>query len=94
MVKLHLDGSDSELPTTCAEVLLDGRAVGRMGSRARHYEEGPIGLALLKRNVPADATLTVDGIAAKVEEVADGVPESPARSAAAARAGLLRFSGS
>ena len=90
LVRLHLDGSDSELPAVGADVLLDGRAVGRMGSRARHYEEGPIGLALLKRSVPADVTVSVDGIAAKVEELELAAPESPARAAAEARAGLLR----
>ena len=30
---------------------LDGRVVGRVGSAARHYELGPIALALVKRNV-------------------------------------------
>ena len=91
LVRLQLDGSDSALPARGADVLLDGRAVGRMGSSARHYEQGPIGLALLKRNVPAEATVTVDGIAASIEELDLGTPESPARAAAEARAGLLRF---
>ena len=90
LVKLHLDGSDSELPARGAEVLLEGRAVGRMGSSARHFEEGPIGLALLKRQVPEDATLTVDGIAATIEVLPESVPESPARVTAEQRAGLLR----
>jgi folate-binding protein YgfZ len=94
LVKLHLDGSDSELPTTGADITVDGRTVGRMGSRARHYEEGPIGLALVKRNVPADATLTVDGIAANLEELDLAVPESPARAASEARANLIRFKSS
>jgi folate-binding protein YgfZ len=90
LVRLHLDGSDSELPAVGAEVLLDGRVVGRMGSSARHFEQGPIGLALLKRNVPADAALVVDGIAASVEELAVDAPESPARAAAETRS-LLKF---
>ena len=90
LVRLHLDGSDSTLPAVGADVLLDGRAVGRMGSSARHFEEGPIGLALLKRNVASDAALVVDGIAAAVEEIAFDVPESPARAAAETRS-LLRF---
>jgi hypothetical protein len=79
------------LPARGADVLLDGRAVGRMGSSARHFEEGPLGLALLKRNVPTNAVLTVDGIAASVEELDLPAPESPARAAAEARANLLRF---
>jgi folate-binding protein YgfZ len=90
LVRLHLDGSDSALPAVGAVVLLDGRVVGRLGSSARHYEQGPIGLAMLKRNVAADAALSVDGIAASVEELAFDVPESPARAAAENRS-LLRF---
>ena len=91
LVRLQLDGSDSELPARGAEVLLDGRPVGRMGSSARHFEQGPIGLALLKRNVPTEAALTVDGIAAGIEELEFATPESPARAAAEARANLMRF---
>ena len=67
LTKLHLDGSTEELPTVGAEVLFEGRPVGRMGSAQRHFEEGPIGLALLKRSLPVDAELEVDGIAAAQE---------------------------
>ena len=35
----------------------DRGQVGFVGSSARHYELGPIALALLKRNVPVDAEL-------------------------------------
>lgn len=71
---LHLDGSAERLPAIGAEVLLDGRPAGRMGTSERHYELGPIGLALLKRNAPADAELLVDGVAASQELLVD--PES------------------
>jgi folate-binding protein YgfZ len=91
LVKLHLDGSDSELPAVGAEVRLGDRVVGRSGTAVRHFEEGPLALALLKRNVPEDAQLTVDGIAAALEVIPDTVPESPARASAEARSGLLRF---
>ncbi|MGC3995746.1 MAG: folate-binding protein [Propionicimonas sp.] len=64
---LHLDGSVDRLPPVGADVLLDGRAVGRMGSSERHYELGPVGLALLKRTLAPDAELVVDGIAASQE---------------------------
>ena len=37
----------------------------------RHYEDGPIALALVKRNVPVDATLTVDEMPAAQEVVVD-----------------------
>ncbi len=71
LVRLQLDGSAEALPAVGAPVLSDGRPVGRMGSSARHYEEGPIGLALIKRNVPVDAGLVVDGIAAAQEVLVD-----------------------
>jgi tRNA-modifying protein YgfZ len=92
LVLLHLDGSDSELPASGAPVLLGDREVGRLGSAARHHELGPVALALVKRTVPDDAALVAGGVAAAVDPApADDVPESPARAAAAARAGLLRF---
>ena len=71
LVRLHLDGSVDALPAPGAELLLDGRAVGFVGGSARHYELGPIGLGLVKRNVPVEATLLVDGIAAAQEAVVD-----------------------
>jgi len=88
---LHLDGSDSELPTTGADVLLGERPVGRVGTVVRHHELGPIALALVKRNVPDDAALAVDGVAAAIDPAEDDdVPASPARASAAARSSLLR----
>ena len=71
LTQLLLDGSDDRLPTLGADVLLDGVPVGRMGTSERHYELGPIGLALLKRSVPIGADLTVDGIAAAQEILVD-----------------------
>ena len=68
---LHLDGSVDRLPPVGVEVLLDGRPVGRMGSSERHYELGPIGLALLKRTAPTTAELIVDGVAAAQEMLVD-----------------------
>ena len=50
---------------------LDGRPVGFVGSSARHHELGPIALALVKRNVPVDAPLVVDGMPAAQEVVVD-----------------------
>jgi folate-binding protein YgfZ len=71
LVRLQLDGSAEALPELGAPVLHDGRPVGRMGSSGRHYEEGPIGLALIKRNVPTDASFVVDGVAAAQEVLVD-----------------------
>jgi folate-binding protein YgfZ len=69
LVLLHLDGSEDKLPGHGDLVLLDGASVGFTGSAARHYELGPIGLALIKRTTPVDATLTVDGVAAAQEVI-------------------------
>jgi hypothetical protein len=42
-----------------------------MGTSARHFEFGPIGLGLVKRSVPLEATLSVDGLVATQEVVVD-----------------------
>lgn len=61
---LHLDGSGHTLPEQGAPVTAADRVVGHLTSVARHHEDGPIGLALLKRNTPVDAVLGIAGIAA------------------------------
>jgi folate-binding protein YgfZ len=71
LVRLHLDGSADALPEPGTVVELDGRPVGLVGGTARHYELGPIGLGLLKRNVDPDAELLVAGIAASQEALVD-----------------------
>jgi tRNA-modifying protein YgfZ len=68
---LHLDGSDSRLPHRGSDLLLGERTVGFVGSSARHHELGPIALGMVKRNVPPDAELVVDGLAAAQEVVVD-----------------------
>jgi len=59
LVMLHLDGSLSVLPEPGAVVLHDGAEVGRVTAAARHYEFGPIALAVVKRTLPVDAALAV-----------------------------------
>ena len=71
LVMLYLDGSVDHLPPHGAEVVLDGKAVGFVGSGARHHELGPIALAMVKRNVPVDATLLADGVAAAQQVLVD-----------------------
>ncbi|WP_435202113.1 YgfZ/GcvT domain-containing protein [Janibacter sp. GS2] len=56
---LHLDGSGHTLPEAGAEVLLGDKVVGRVTSAARHHEDGPIALAVLKRNTDAQVDLLV-----------------------------------
>jgi len=73
---LHLDGTENRLPAVGSPLTVagsgdDARAIGRVGSSARHHEWGPIALALVKRNVDPGAPLLVDGIAAAQEVVVD-----------------------
>ena len=82
LVFLHLDGSVDRLPAHGDPVELGGpgpggpesgrTVVGFTGSAARHYELGPIGLALIKRNVPVEAPLLAGsgvGVAAAQEVI-------------------------
>jgi tRNA-modifying protein YgfZ len=69
LVMLHLDGSGHGLPEQGDEVLLEDRKVGFITTAARHYELGPIALALVKRNTAAEATLRIGDIAAAQELV-------------------------
>ncbi|MDT0322124.1 CAF17-like 4Fe-4S cluster assembly/insertion protein YgfZ [Streptomyces millisiae] len=62
LVFLHLDGSEVTIPEHGDPVRLaadgpEGRQLGFVTTSARHHELGPIALALVKRNVPADAEL-------------------------------------
>ncbi len=67
LVLLHLDGSVESLPPTGTPVLLDGRQVGFVTTAARHYELGPVALALVKRNTADDADLRVGDVAAAID---------------------------
>lgn len=86
LVLLHLDGSDSILPVHGDEVSADRvlpgseperRPIGAITSSARHFELGPIALAVVKRAVPASVTVYVESqgvsIAASQEVI---VPQS------------------
>jgi tRNA-modifying protein YgfZ len=69
LVMLHLDGSEDKLPAHAETVTLDDSTVGFVGSSARHYELGPIALALVKRTIPVTATLHTAGISAAQEVI-------------------------
>jgi folate-binding protein YgfZ len=69
LVMLHLDGSDVGFPATGTKIENDGVVVGFIGTVARHYELGTIALAMVKRNTPIDATLSVDGIPASQQVI-------------------------
>jgi len=64
LVMLHLDGSDVGFPAVGTKIENDGIVVGFIGTVARHYELGTIALAIVKRNTPTDATLSVGGVPA------------------------------
>ncbi len=64
LVFLHLDGSGHTVPDRGAPVVLGEREVGRLTSVARHFEDGPVALAVVKRNTPADAPLRTGRVAA------------------------------
>jgi folate-binding protein YgfZ len=67
----YLDGTEDELPPPHTAVELDGRAVGFLGTAVQHAELGPVALAVIKRQTPDDALLTVAGMAMKAERVVD-----------------------
>jgi hypothetical protein len=46
-----------------------GGVVGRVGTVARHFEFGPIALALVKRSVALDAPLWAGSVAAAQETI-------------------------
>ena len=71
LVALHLDGTPVELPAPGAQVVdeVSGRPVGTVTSVARHHEDGPIALALVRRSTPLDAPLRAGGLAAAQEAI-------------------------
>lgn len=72
IVALQLDGSDSLMPSVGDEVFAGEAAIGRITSAALHFEEGPIALAVVRRNTPVDIDLLVrtgDGDIVAAQEV-------------------------
>jgi len=62
LVMLHLDGSQDVPATPGGEVRLEsseGKVVGTVTSAALHADLGPIALAVVRRAVPLDASLSV-----------------------------------
>lgn len=45
------------LPAAGTSLSAGGREIGRLTTVARHHEEGPIALGIIKRNTPVDAVL-------------------------------------
>jgi len=79
LVLLHLDGSDEVTLTHGDAVFWGDREVGWVGSFARHFELGPVALAIVKRNVPVDAPLVVRHV------IGEGTPSERTAEIAAAQ---------
>ncbi|RIX30491.1 CAF17-like 4Fe-4S cluster assembly/insertion protein YgfZ [Amnibacterium setariae] len=81
LVQLDLDGSDAVLPAPGSPVLAGDDEVGRVTSSARHHEDGPIALAVVKRSLAEDAPLLVrtpDGDVAAAQRVVVPAGSGPA----------------
>jgi folate-binding Fe-S cluster repair protein YgfZ len=59
------------MPPTGTPVMDGENQVGFLGTVARHHELGPIALAIVKRNTPVDAELTVEGVAASQQIIVE-----------------------
>ena len=71
LVMLHLDGHAVVMPPTGTPVMNGEVQVGFLGTVARHFELGPIALAIVKRNTPVDAELMVEGVAASQQIIVE-----------------------
>ena len=71
LVMLHLDGHAVVMPPPGTPVMNGEVQVGFLGTVARHHELGPIALAIVKRNTPVDAQLTVEGVAASQQIIVE-----------------------
>lgn len=72
LVLLHLDGiTTDQLPATKTPVVgPHERAIGFVGTAVRHFEWGPVALALVKWNVTAETPLRVGESAASIDDEA------------------------
>lgn len=71
LAALQLDGSEAILPAPGDLVLAGDDEVGHVTSVARHFEDGPIALAILSRRAPAGDLVvrTVGGYVAAAQQV-------------------------
>lgn len=68
LVLLHLDGIATEqVPAPGTPVVAGERAVGFLGTAVRHFELGPVALAVLRRNVADDTALRVGDSTAAID---------------------------
>jgi folate-binding protein YgfZ len=68
LVLLHFDGISSDHPPVKGTPVVSGdREIGFIGTAVRHHELGLVALAVLKRNVADDASLTVGDSAVAID---------------------------
>ncbi|MGO1591946.1 MAG: CAF17-like 4Fe-4S cluster assembly/insertion protein YgfZ [Ancrocorticia sp.] len=66
---LYLEGPPDELPEHGDAVMFGERSVGQITSAVRHYEDGPVALALLRRNLDPSAVLNIGKFQATQEPI-------------------------
>ena len=71
---VHLDGSAEELPFHGDEITCNSKVVGWIGTAVRHYEEGNIALAILKRNVAIGERLVINHNGQEITALEDPAP--------------------
>lgn len=64
LVFLHLDGSGHTMPAAGAELTAGDRVIGRLTTVSRHHTDGPIALAVVKRNLDPELELLSGEISA------------------------------
>lgn len=69
LVKLYLEGDSQALPPSGTPVTVQGRPAGAITSACLDWEEGPVALALIKRNVPLEVTLEVGDFTSAQSEI-------------------------
>lgn len=69
LVLIHLDGFAERLPAHGSEVKLNGEPVGVSYSTTRHFELGPLALALVKSKTPDAVAVEIDSIAGSLQEI-------------------------
>lgn len=81
VVFLHLDGSGHVSPEPGTELVPaeGGRAVGHLTSVARHHEDGPVALALVKYTTDPDAVLLAGDVSAAQTPIVPVSTERPVR---------------
>ena len=67
---VSLDGSADELPQVGTEIKVGDKKVGTLTSVAPHCEDGPIGLALVKRSAKS-GQVDVGGVAGLLSDIVD-----------------------